>query len=83
MLFHRWIARIVFTQAFVHAMAYTAGVLYYGGHAGWLESFEPYWNWGVAAIALLALLCVLSLRSLRNFGYEVNWAVYFPSIEHD
>lgn len=72
MLFHRWIARVVVAQAFVHAMAYTTSALIYGGHADWLASFEPYWNWGVVAMTLLALLCGLSLRSLRNVGYEVS-----------
>lgn len=69
MLFHRWIARIVMVQAFIHSLAYSLYSIHYHIYE---SSFEPYLNWGVAAMVLLPLLCFLSLRSLRNAAYEVR-----------
>ncbi|KAF8323424.1 hypothetical protein DL93DRAFT_2093069 [Clavulina sp. PMI_390] len=83
MLFHRWVARIVVVQSFVHAMAYTVDTLYLGGHANWLLAFEPYWNWGVAAMAFLSILWGLSIRKLRHIGYEASLYYHVHLLEYD
>ena len=46
MLYHRWLARMVWFQVIIHAAAYTALYVY---RSRLSEAFEEaYWNWGVA-----------------------------------
>ncbi|EPQ26726.1 uncharacterized protein PFL1_05705 [Pseudozyma flocculosa PF-1] len=68
MLYHRWIARMVWCQAFIHAVAWTVIRIDQGRLVKMYQT--PYWNWGVAAFMMFGGLIFLSLRSLRQKWYE-------------
>ncbi|KAE8231249.1 hypothetical protein CF326_g3735 [Tilletia indica] len=69
MLYHRWLARMVWLQVSIHSFAYT----YLEASSGYLaESFkQAYWNWGVAATAMFWGLTILAYGQLRTRAYEV------------
>ncbi|PWN54246.1 hypothetical protein IE53DRAFT_376654 [Violaceomyces palustris] len=69
MLYHRWIARMVWAQALVHGVGYTIICIRAKDLAS--EYKEAYWNWGVAALFMFSGLTFLSLRWLRNKWYEI------------
>ncbi|KAK0525994.1 ferric-chelate reductase [Tilletia horrida] len=74
MLYHRWLARMVWLQVSVHSFAYT----YLEASSGDLaESFhEAYWNWGVAATSMFWGLTILAYGQLRTKAYEVFVALH-------
>ncbi|KAK9472483.1 ferric reductase like transmembrane component-domain-containing protein [Dipodascopsis tothii] len=69
MLYHRWIARVMFLNATVHSFGYSV----YSLKAGiYLASFgAPYWCLGVVATTVCALLVVHSIYYLRHHWYEL------------
>ncbi|CAD6916642.1 unnamed protein product [Tilletia caries] len=69
MLYHRWLARMVWLQVSVHSFAYT----YLEVRSDYLaEVFkQAYWNWGVAATAMFWGLTILAYGQLRSRAYEV------------
>jgi predicted ferric reductase len=71
MLYHRWIARLVFLQILLHALGYTLISLREGGVAEFHELFiDPYFRWGCVATVAFGPLIFFSLRYLRRASYE-------------
>lgn len=72
MLYHRWIARLVFLQVLIHALGYTLISLRDGGVAEYHELFsDPYFRWGCVATVAFGPLIFFSLRYLRKMSYEI------------
>ncbi|KAE8258472.1 hypothetical protein A4X13_0g1660 [Tilletia indica] len=74
MLYHRWLARMVWLQVSIHSFTYT----YWEASSGKLaHSFtEAYWNWGVAATTMFWGLTILAYGQLRTKAYEVFVALH-------
>ena len=71
MLYHRWIARLVFIQILLHALGYTLISLREGGVAEFHGLFlDPYFRWGCVATVAFGPLIFFSLRYLRRVSYE-------------
>ncbi|GHJ83641.1 hypothetical protein NliqN6_0043 [Naganishia liquefaciens] len=69
MLYHRWLARMVWLQMNVHSFGYVMIALL---KSHLLRNFgKAYWNWGVVAMAMMWGLTVLSIREIRRRHYEV------------
>ncbi|KAJ8098228.1 ferric reductase NAD binding domain-containing protein [Lipomyces tetrasporus] len=51
MVYHRWVARVMYFNAVIHSIGYTAYGLYYG--KGTLASYyeDTYWKWGVVCMS--------------------------------
>ncbi|KAK9461269.1 ferric reductase like transmembrane component-domain-containing protein [Lipomyces oligophaga] len=70
MVYHRWVARIMFFNAVIHSIGYTAYVLF-AGSASLAESFEEtYWRWGVVATVFGGVIMFQAMYFLRHRWYE-------------
>ncbi|KAK7205713.1 ferric reductase like transmembrane component-domain-containing protein [Myxozyma melibiosi] len=70
MVYHRWIARVMYINAVLHSVGYTAYSLFYGKE-NLYESFqEGYWNWGVAATVIGGFIMLQAIYTLRHKFYE-------------
>ncbi|CAO1615514.1 unnamed protein product [Parajaminaea phylloscopi] len=69
MIYHRWLARFCWTHINIHGFTWTAVEVPREGMKEVLS--EPYWNWGIAAMALFWGLTLLSMRELRRKYYEI------------
>lgn len=71
MLYHRWIARLVFIQILLHALGYTLISLREGGLVEFHDLFlDPYFRWGCVATVAFGPLIFFSLRYFRRASYE-------------
>lgn len=86
-MFHRWTARIVFTEALAHIFAfmYNTYRVNYDGQGGWdsiswvLDHSLSY-RWGLAAFIALSILITHSLGPLRHAFYETFLTLHRLSI---
>ncbi|KAK9380623.1 ferric reductase like transmembrane component-domain-containing protein [Kockiozyma suomiensis] len=70
MVYHRWIARVMYINAVLHSVGYTAYSLHYG-RENYITSFEDaYWNWGVAATVIGGFIILQAIYTLRHKFYE-------------
>lgn len=72
--YHRWIARLVVLLAFIHSVAFTATMIWYGDFAE--EMADNYLVWGVVATTCGALICFQGLLFLRRRWYETFLVVH-------
>ncbi|KAK9245675.1 ferric reductase NAD binding domain-containing protein [Lipomyces tetrasporus] len=70
MVYHRWVARVMYFNAVIHSIGYTAYGLYYG--KGTLASYyeDTYWKWGVVATVIGGLIMIQAVYVLRHKWYE-------------
>ncbi|KAL9935553.1 hypothetical protein V8E36_005901 [Tilletia maclaganii] len=74
MLYHRWMARMIWLQVSIHSGAYTY-IEAINGYLG--ESFkEAYFAWGIAATAMFWGLTILAYGQLRTKFYELFVALH-------
>lgn len=74
LVFHRWIARIVFTMLLVHVGSKTITIKRFGSFPGFLS--QNYMIWGIVAMVACGLLIGHSWQIFRNTNYEVFLIVH-------
>ncbi|CEP24054.1 FRE2 [Cyberlindnera jadinii] len=68
-MFHKWVARLMFLHALIHSCCWTA----YGVHYGYLSYYasQRYWIWGIVATILGGLLWFQAFHVFRAKVYEI------------
>lgn len=67
-VYHRWVARMAYLNAFCHTLGYSVIEALFGY---FFEEFsEAYWNWGWVAISGGTVMTLCSTRYLRQLSYE-------------
>ncbi|KAK9321769.1 ferric reductase like transmembrane component-domain-containing protein [Lipomyces orientalis] len=71
MVYHRWVARVMYFNAVIHSIGYTAYGLYYG--KGTLAAYyeDTYWKWGVVATVIGGLVMIQAAYVMRHKWYEI------------
>lgn len=67
-VFHKWVARVMFLDAAIHSAAYTHYTILYKTYDA--AKFRTYWRFGVAATVLAAGLLFTSFAVFRRYFYE-------------
>lgn len=67
-IFHKWIARMIFVNIVIHATCYSLLRTEQGLYPGVFKKF--YWKWGAGGIGSLSLLVFFSLPYFRQHKYE-------------
>ncbi|OCF41134.1 hypothetical protein I317_05048 [Kwoniella heveanensis CBS 569] len=72
-IFHRWVARMVVFQGFVHGVLWAVMK-----RDDWKDRFlhRMYWTTGIFALICMSFMVVLSVRPLRERSYEVFLIVH-------
>ncbi|WVQ99803.1 hypothetical protein IAU59_006945 [Kwoniella sp. CBS 9459] len=72
-IFHRWVARLVTLQGFVHSILWAVMK-----RSDWKNRFlhRMYWTTGIFALITMSFMIVLSVRPLRERSYEVFLIVH-------
>lgn len=69
MLYHRWLARIVTATTLGHAVGYT--ILFVVSKSLKYRFTRPYWNWGIASLAMWFAACFFGYTAFRRWSYEI------------
>ncbi|ODV93453.1 hypothetical protein PACTADRAFT_22991, partial [Pachysolen tannophilus NRRL Y-2460] len=73
-IFHKWISRMMFILAFVHAFTYSLFALARGSFK---QNFsEAYWNYGIMSLSICLAILVQSIYYLRNLSYEIFFKLH-------
>ncbi|SCU81307.1 LAME_0B06458g1_1 [Lachancea meyersii CBS 8951] len=67
--FHKWVAYVATSQAFIHTIIWTAYYVHYNSYKQSVKA--EYLQYGIAAMILMALLVFHSQKFIRDFAYEV------------
>ncbi|WVF72580.1 hypothetical protein IAT40_007397 [Kwoniella sp. CBS 6097] len=72
-IFHRWVARMVTFQGFVHGVLWAVMK-----RSDWKDRFlhRMYWTAGIFALICMSFMIILSVRPLREKSYEVFLIVH-------
>ncbi|EHN00422.1 Fre4p [Saccharomyces cerevisiae x Saccharomyces kudriavzevii VIN7] len=67
-VFHKWLGRIMFLDAVIHAAGFTNYYLYY---KKWdTVKFRIYWQFGIAATCIAGMMIFFSIAAFRRHCYE-------------
>jgi hypothetical protein len=73
-VFHRWIARIMVIDLFIHGVAYSIA---YGQIDYYTEVWpEAWWIWGVVGFVCGCIMLFQSLHHIRTWSYEVFLVIH-------
>ncbi|VVT45884.1 uncharacterized protein SAPINGB_P000939 [Magnusiomyces paraingens] len=74
-LYHRWLARVMFTLGFIHSIGFT--VFYHIGHKYRHEFQLGFFRWGAVAITSGGIILFFSLRHFREQIYDVFLVIHW------
>ncbi|AJT08528.1 Fre4p [Saccharomyces cerevisiae YJM1248] len=73
-VFHKWLGRMMFLDAIIHAAGFTNYYLYY---KKWnTVRLRVYWKFGIAATCLAGMLIFFSIAAFRRHYYETFMALH-------
>ncbi|KAK9467087.1 ferric reductase NAD binding domain-containing protein [Lipomyces arxii] len=80
MLYHRWIARVMYVNAVLHSVGYTAYGLVFGKET--FDSYwgDNYWRWGAVATVIGGLIMLQAAYMFRHRWYEIFLIIHIAFV---